>query len=125
MTDRFKFRVWGIENKEYHSMNNIINNNGELGCASWTVGFIKYRDGLHVVEQCTGLKDKNGKLVYEGDIVFINGEKWRVIWSDEDCAFFFSNLKEVYHQPIYPDLYNHAEDFEVVGNIHENPELLK
>lgn len=76
------------------------------------------------IEQCTGLKDKNGKLIYEGDIIFINGEKWQVIWVDEDCAFYFSNLKETYHQPIYPDFYTMADDFKVIGNIHENPELL-
>lgn len=70
------------------------------------------------IEQCTGLKDKNEKLVFEGDIVFVNGEKWRVIWSDEDCAFFFSNLKEVYHQPIFPDFYMMTGDFEVIGNEH-------
>lgn len=75
------------------------------------------------IEQCTGLKDKDGKLIYEGDIVFINGEKWQVIWVDEDCAFFFSNLKEIYHQPIFPDFYMMTGDFKVIGNIHENPEL--
>ena len=70
------------------------------------------------IEQCTGLKDKNGNLIFENDIVFINGEKWCVIWKDEDCAFFFSNLKEIYHQPIFPDFYRMADDFEVLGNIH-------
>lgn len=77
------------------------------------------------IEQCTGLKDNNGKLIFEGDIIFINGEKCRVIWNDEDCAFFFSNLREVYYQPIFPDFYMMTGDFKVIGNIHENPELLK
>lgn len=77
------------------------------------------------IEQSTGLKDKNGELVFESDIVFINGEKWLVIWNDEDCAFFFSNLKEVYHQPIFPDFYRMAGDFKVIGNVHEKPELIK
>ena len=77
------------------------------------------------IEQCTGLKDNNGKLVFEGDVVSINGEKWRVIWSDEDCAFFFSNLKEGYYQPILPDLHMMTDEFKVIGNIHKKEELLK
>ena len=92
---------------------------------------IEYYDGDYLnidveeIDQCTGLKDTNGKLIYEGDVIFINGEKWCVIWENEDCAFFFSNLKEVYRQPIFPDFYMMVDDFEVIGNIHENPELLK
>lgn len=77
------------------------------------------------VEQSTGLHDENGKLIYEGDFVLLNGEKWQVIWVDEDCAFYFSNLKETYHQPIYPDFYTMTGDFKVIGNIHENPKLLE
>lgn len=40
MMDRLKFRVWDIENKEYHSMNDVINNNGELGCAAGLLGLL-------------------------------------------------------------------------------------
>ena len=111
MTDRFKFRFWDKVFNCYWTDTDCL--------------LFPDNDDIHNVEieQCTGLKDKNGKLIYENDIVFINGEKWRVIWNDEDCAFFFSNLKEVYHQPIFPDFYIGAEDFKVIGNIHENEEL--
>ena len=119
MNDRFKFRVWDKVFNRYWTDEEIKEN------AAWLL--FPDNDNINNVEieQCTGLRDKNGNLIYEGDIIFINGEKWRVIWDDEDCAFFFSNLKEVYHQPIFPDFYMGAEDFKVVGNIHENPELLK
>lgn len=119
MTDRFKFRVWDKKSKIFI----------ERGLIDIYLGVFLTDNLLNksrfLIEQCTGLKDKNGKLIYEGDIIFINGEKWLVIWDDENCAFFFSNLKEEYHQPIFPDFYMGAEDFKVIGNIHENKELLK
>lgn len=112
MTDRFKFRVWDKEFKQYWTDEEIKEN------AAWLL----FPDNDNIenieIEQCTGIKDKNGKPVFENDIIFINGEKWCVIWNDEDCAFFFSNLKEVYHQPIFPDFYMMAGDFEVIGNVH-------
>lgn len=119
MTDRFKFRVWDKEFNKYWTDEEIKEN------AAWLL----FPDNDNIenieIEQCTGLKDKNGKPVYEGDFVLLNSEIWQVIWVDEDCAFYFSNLKETYHQPIYPDFYMMADDFKVVGNIHENEGLLK
>jgi uncharacterized phage protein (TIGR01671 family) len=119
MMDRFKFRVWDKVFNLYWTYKEVKGN----------IAWLLFPDNDSInnveIEQCAGLKDKNGKLIYEGDIIFIKGEKWRVIWDDENCAFFFSNLKEVYHQPIFPDFYIGTDDFKVIGNIHENPELLK
>jgi len=83
-------------------------------------------DGQYELMQFTGLKDKNGKEVYEGDIIkkLITREgfepehsftevKWKKVednW-DQDGFVGFTT---------YP-----AEDGEVIGNIYENPELLK
>lgn len=120
--DRFRFRAWDPVKKEYYDEFFLMaNGNGAIYSPVEEEG----NEDRLIIEQCTGIKDANGKLVFEGDIIFINGEKWRVIWNDEDCAFFFSNLKEVYHQPIFPDFYTMASDFEVIGDIHENPELMK
>lgn len=119
MMDRFKFRVWDKVFNLYWPYEDIKGN----------IAWLLFPDNDNInnveIEQCTGIKDNNGKLVFEGDVVFVNGEKWRVIWSDEDCAFFFSNLKEEYYQPIFPDLHMMTDDFKVVGDIHKNPELLK
>lgn len=70
-------------------------------------------------EQFTGLKDKNGKEIYEGDILGYWGTTtWEVLWVEKKCAFRFGNY--VLNFPMTECIKK-----EVIGNIYENPELLK
>ncbi len=68
------------------------------------------------VGQYTGLHDKNGKEVYKGDIVIYGNKIAVVVWDDDTCSF-----KLKYKE----NLYNMWAACEVIGNIHDNPELLK
>ena len=117
MQDRFKFRVWkGQENKMVYDvtyLNPLI-----LDPA------IKEENKHNILMQCTGLKDKNGKLIYEGDIVkifHVSGTMQCkyffdiVEWNDLRCRFDTENYGIINDDDIY----------EVIGNIYENPELLK
>lgn len=75
------------------------------------------------IEQCTGMKDWNEKLIYEGDLVDLVGYGvCRVDWVEDTAEFMFQNLGE--------DLREHVEtmmlyEWKVVGNIHRTTELLK
>ena len=75
------------------------------------------------IMQYTGLKDKNGKEVFEGDIVKDIKGNGEVKWHENHCAFLV--------RVIYPHAYYYLEsdgqlkETEVIGNIYENPELLE
>ncbi len=74
--------------------------------------------------QYTGLKDRNGKEIYESDIVkCVNGDTGEVIWEEHDCCF---NITDYYNSSNdYPTMaFIEGEPFEILGNIYENPELL-
>lgn len=75
--------------------------------------------------QYTGLKDKNGVEIYEGDIFDIIGIKYKVEWHEDLCRYILTTGKG-YDSKNCLDLTSDVIYYEeVIGNIHENPELLK
>ena len=71
------------------------------------------------VGQYTGLTDKNGKKIFEGDIVVAEGYVYVCQWNECNIEFGLANEVESFGLCyVYPDV-------EVIGNIHDNPELLE
>ena len=75
---------------------------------------------VEVVEQYTGLKDKNGQEIYEGDIVSVRNKNRKNEYDIGVVEFG----KAAFRCPFLLGKY-HSGQVEVVGNVHENPDLLE
>lgn len=120
-----KFRAWDKEEKEYyynaeHTYDFFCSGRG---CYAESFGEVLNQPDRFIVEQYTGLKDKNGREIYEGDIMIINGDRCVVVWDDNYASFEFKNLDDPVFHPVFHKTMS-CGGHEVIGNIHENPELL-
>lgn len=113
--DRFKFRVWDIEFKKYYP------------ASDFCIEDLQDSGDEIIVEQCTGRKDKNGRLIFEGDVVKTIWEE-RVDWTR--LVQHVEHLFEVYYNGMGFSLRNlktkaghvmwKSADYEVIGNVHED-----
>ena len=84
---------------------------------------IEWEVDSSTVGQYTGMKDKNGKKVFEGDIVRKTNEgRHPKIFIANIRTCFYTN-EEVYYSPC--DHFTESCEYEIIGNIHDNPELLE
>lgn len=84
-------------------------------------GFIKFEVDPATVGQYTGLKDKNGKEIYEGDILTDKFESIGVVeWRDGAFVVNFGDV-DVFQ---IVDCFDDSYQMWAIGNIHNNPELL-
>lgn len=117
-----KFRSW---DKEAERMVLQGENGNEY---VWMIGtedmFIQHITESNIPEQVlmqsTGVKDKNGVEIYEKDYVRFGGIVALVTWSDKYCQFRLDDGTATISLNIH-----HKSDYEVIGNVYENPELLE
>ena len=127
-----KFRIWNGKSFFYASKILFQDDGSLTHIWAWNNGDFSWQPiKNYEIVQYTGLKDKNGKEIYEGDIVkiftvaggkFQEEEKPQEIhwWNSGFCR----GIKDVQGLPLWW-LDKDTQKFEVIGNIYENPELLK
>jgi len=125
--DRHKFRVYIPDSDKYAENGTYdLDSDGELFCSFTDYGehVVEYPKGL-IIEQCTGQKDKAGTLIYEGHVCkwFINGHiRVGVIGHSYQSFDLFTDYEPLSGVICWDCL---RGEIEIIGNIHQNPELLE
>ncbi|MDM7493114.1 YopX family protein [Lentilactobacillus kefiri] len=143
MSREIKFRAWDNETNKYFepTYQSYMGRLEELTIA--LSGRLQKRTcrgvadestfhGRYVVEQFTGLKDKNGKDIYEGDILawhsnIYRKHDWVGLVLYRGAGFAVQESDKSYSSPEWLDCAcrKDANIIEVIGNVHDNPELLE
>lgn len=125
MTRQIKFRAWN--GKTMINTGTINETTRESGYEMWDGDTHEY----YPVMQFTGLLDKNGKEIYEGDVVkshvitFDANDPARIDqeW-DELGEVVFEGLRIIIQNKKHGNYHNFRPQTEIIGNIYENPDLL-
>ena len=118
-----KYRAWLKNDKKMIDVDEIHFDNGQLDFIGDAITFMRNADEIGLM-QSTGLYDKNGQEIFEGDILFGHaGEDfWEIVEFDTEEGRWIR--RDIWYNSKL-DLSENNELMEIVGNIYENPELLE
>lgn len=127
MQREIKFRAWNAYAKAMYDVDVLHISNRNWKMPEFNQGDAQYMSLVYqpkvILMQYTGCIDKNGKEIYEGDIVRddTTNSIWAVTWNAE-AAGWTDKQDNPYSYGLYKSL---EKSMEVIGNIYENPEILE
>lgn len=138
MNREIKFRIWA-DNKFYNKC--LVGNTNNTNDEKWTCPMVwleKQKEWVHcdngIICQYTGLKDKNGKEIYEGHVVLLTcynyeepvfGGNFKVIYDDINGMWLLVDLENKDRGFAFGEIRSYYKaEIEIIGNIYDNPELL-
>lgn len=111
-----KFRAWHVDGECILFVGDDNGTTHDLDCCAYAI------QGQPVIlDQFTGLLDKNGKEIYEGDVLYFDGYQSQVVFKVVNARFESVETNNGRHRL----LAHRFKVCEVVGNIHQNPELVE
>lgn len=122
MVREIKFRAWDKENKQW------IVNDVFLSIPNGVIYEGKTNQGENVeIQMYTGLKDKNGKEIYEGDVVEYTTRYFGKLKTDnkQKIKWIDDMEHDGFGEPVATGFLLRGDDWEIIGDIYSNPELLK
>ncbi|WP_261144745.1 YopX family protein [Streptococcus mitis] len=124
-----RYRAWKKAGKELGRVGQItFELDGSVSHVLFKGKFLDFNVPINEIElmQSTGLFDRNGKEIFEGDILDYRGRKALVRWHGSYASFIYRFVDELQNRNTeWKPLYLAYMKCEIIGNIYENPELLE
>lgn len=123
-----KFRLWNRITSQLHIVDGLYFNAREAEYVDDdnVLRFVGFKN-IDLM-QSTGLKDKNGKEIFEGDILAFKTDdeviNVKIFWDEKHDLFMFRSEKYNEEEPLAELVEANTYPFEIIGNVYENKELL-
>ena len=117
-----KYRAWNTKSGRFAKDGELFLSIDSKNYNLYSVDFDNFRleNDNYILMQSTGLRDKNGVEVYEGDIL----KTW-IGGYEQASPYVVEDMRKLYFELERDDSYYRIQKTEILGNIYENPELLE